>query len=241
MVGDPRQSRPAAVDPGRGQPPLDLKPETRGNGAAARAVANGSDMDAITSNHRTGRAIPGTVSPPPKARTCQSARAAACLVKPIDLCAGGPKNRLARATSGHVTVGHSTNEGAGHRRHTGLGSGLKERSGSPDEQRLRGSRSAAVAPDGRGIPRPEHVDHGPGTADRRGTAAGGEGRWGSTGTASDRSGQVSAPSRPTVGDRMDARPPAARSAAPVATKEDRSCDETPSSVRCQRSSWAPSP
>jgi hypothetical protein len=62
MVGDPRQSRPAAVDPGRGQPPLDLKPETRGNGAAARAVANGSDMDAITSNHRTGRAIPGTVS-----------------------------------------------------------------------------------------------------------------------------------------------------------------------------------
>jgi hypothetical protein len=226
MVGDPRQSRPAAVDPGRGQPPLDLKPETRGNGAAARAVANGSDVDAITSNHRTGRAIPGPVASPPKARISQSGRSGARMVKPIDLCAGGPKNRVARATSGHVTVGHGTNEGAGHRRHTGLGSGLKERSGSPGWTR---------------DPRPEHVDRGPGTADRRGTAAGGEGRWGSTGTASDRSGQVSAPPRPTVGDRMDARPPAARSAAPLATKEDRSCDETPSSVRCQRSSWAPSP
>jgi hypothetical protein len=161
MVGDPRQSRPAAVDPGRGQPPLDLKPKTRGNGAAARAVANGSDVGAITSNHRTGRAIPGPVSSPPTARTSQSARSGTRMVKPIDLCAGGPKNRLARATSGHVTVGHSTNEGAGHRRHTGLGSGLKERSGSPDEQRLRGSRSAAVAPDERGIRGPSTWTTGP--------------------------------------------------------------------------------
>lgn len=221
MVGDPRQSRPAAVDPGRGQPPLDLKPETRGNGAAARAVANGSDMDAITSNHRTGRAIPGTVSPPSKARTCQSARVRhawsslltfALAAPRIDSPEQGPGMSRSAAAPTMEPATDATPV---------WGPGLKQRSSSPGSTRVR-DRAPSAAPDRQtgGVRRP--------------VKRGGGARPAPLRTASDRRPHRF---RPTA----DARPPATRSAAPVATKEDRSCDETPSSVRCQRSSWAPSP